>query len=73
METSDEWLEWFRMTPTERFKASMDLWPQFIAMGGSCDPDPDYQSPFFDEAEWRALADDGRPSLRALRSSRIQS
>ena len=42
----DEWMEWYRMTPIERWHASGLLWEVYIAMGGSLDPEPDTQSPF---------------------------
>lgn len=43
----DEWMEWYRMTPAERWQASEILWEAYIAMGGSLDPEPDTQSPFY--------------------------
>jgi len=43
----DEWMEWYRMTPSERWQASGQLWEVYIAMGGSLDPEPDTQSPFY--------------------------
>ena len=33
----DEWQEWFRLTPLERWSESMKLWPQYLAQGGSLD------------------------------------
>jgi hypothetical protein len=62
-----EWLEWYRLTPEERFLESMKLWETFVALGGSLDPEPDTQSPFFDPAEWRENLADGRPGMRVLR------
>jgi len=50
----DEWEEWYRMTPQERFRESEKLWETFFAPGGSLEPEPDTQSPFFDAEEWRA-------------------
>jgi len=43
----DEWMEWYRMTPAERWHASGQLWGVYVAMGGSLDPEPDTQSPFY--------------------------
>ncbi len=43
----DEWMEWYRMTPAERWRASGQLWEAYLAMGGSLDPEPDTQSPFY--------------------------
>ena len=42
----DEILEWYRMSPTERFEESQKLWEIFTILGGSYDPEPDTQSPF---------------------------
>jgi hypothetical protein len=49
--TGEEVLEWYRMTPGERFLESQKLWDVFILLGGSVDPERDTQSPFnFTEA-----------------------
>jgi hypothetical protein len=63
----EEWAEWYRLTPRERFAESMKLWDAYLALGGSLEPEPDTQSPFFDAEEWRASAPDGRSSVRVLR------
>ncbi len=42
----DEWKEWLDLTPLERFRQSEILFAQYLAMGGSLDPDPDPTSPF---------------------------
>ncbi len=69
----EEWAEWYRMTPQERFRESMKLWETYLALGGSLEPEPDTQSPFFDEEEWRASAAYGRPGVRVLRRGGVQS
>ena len=66
-----EWVEWYRMSPEERWEESSKLWVTYLALGGTLDPEPDTQSPFFDEAEWRALAADGRPGVRVVRRSGV--
>ena len=43
----DEWMDWYRMTPAERRQASGQLWETYLALGGSLDPEPDTQSPFY--------------------------
>ena len=63
----EEWAEWYGMTGQERFRESMKLWETFVALGGSLEPEPDTQSPFFDEAEWRENSSHGRPGVRVLR------
>ena len=62
-----EWADWYRLSPQERWHYSTLLWQEYIALGGNLDPEPDTQSPFFDAAEWRAIASHGRPGLRDLR------
>jgi hypothetical protein len=42
-----ETLAWWRLTPAQRFQESQKLWSTFVALGGSLDPEPDWQSPFY--------------------------
>ena len=64
---TDEWHEWYRLTPQERWRESEKLWAQYLAMGGSLDPEPDSQSPF-DFPELRGTRPvDGGTGLRVLR------
>jgi hypothetical protein len=63
----DEWADWYALTPAQRLEESAKLWQTYIALGGSLDPEPDSQSPFFDPQEWRAVAADGRPGVRLVR------
>ena len=63
----EEWAEWYRLTPEQRFVESMKLWETYLALGGSLDPEPYTQSPFFDAKEWRENATNGRPGVRVLR------
>lgn len=68
---ADEWQEWFRLTPLERWQESMKLWAQYLAQGGSLDPEPDSQSPF-DFPELRGPRPvDGRSGLRILRRGEV--
>ena len=62
-----EWAEWYALTPAERFRESVGLWETYLALGGSLEPEPDTQSPFFDPEEWRKNAAHGRPGVRILR------
>lgn len=45
---SGEWLEWYRLSPLERLRESQKMWAAYLALGGSFDPEPDTQSPFYD-------------------------
>ena len=62
-----EWAEWYRMTPQERWAESAKLWRTYLALGGSLDPEPDTQSPFFHADEPREVPLDGRPGVRVVR------
>ena len=42
----EETLDWYALSPVERFEESMKLWEIFIIAGGSLEPEPDTQSPF---------------------------
>jgi len=42
----DEVLEWYTLSPAERFLESQKLWEVFLLFGGKYDPEPDTQSPF---------------------------
>ncbi len=44
--SEDEWLEWYRMTPMERWQETSKLWQYYLQIGGTLDPEPDSQSPF---------------------------
>lgn len=66
-----EWAEWYLMTPEERWHASSRLWEIYLSLGGTLDPEPDTQSPFFDEQEWREISTHGRTGLRVIRRSGV--
>ncbi len=66
-----EWAEWYAMTPTERFAQSAILWDTYVSLGGSLDPEPDTQSPFYDPDAIRESPSDGRPGLHIVRRSGV--
>ena len=66
-EESDEWDEWARLTPQQRWEESAKLWATYLALGGSLDPEPDTQSPFYDTYEECGCFTDGRPGVRVVR------
>jgi hypothetical protein len=66
-----EWAEWYMLSPGERFLESAKLWETYLTLGGSLEPEPDTQSPFFDPAEWRENAPHGRAGVHILRRSGI--
>ncbi|MBL7130822.1 MAG: hypothetical protein ISS45_05425 [Candidatus Omnitrophica bacterium] len=44
---TDEDMEWLTITPAQRLLETTKLWKLYIALGGSLDPEPDPQSPFY--------------------------
>lgn len=66
-EMPDEWKEWVALTPLERFAQGEQLLVEYIAQGGSLDPDPDPSSPFDVPEAWRPDLAHGRAGLRLLR------
>jgi len=42
----DEWFEWYRLTPQERWSETEKLWAFYLSVGGSLNPEPDSESPF---------------------------
>jgi hypothetical protein len=47
------------------------LWAHYLCIGGSLDPEPDTESPFYDDSAPGPCPADGRPGLRVLRRSRV--
>jgi hypothetical protein len=68
-----ETLEWWSLTPAQRFVESQKLWSSFLALGGSLDPEPDSQSPFYFEEAPGSRAPHGRSGLHRVRRGRVQS
>ena len=63
----EEWQEWIDLTPMERFRRSEEIFAQYLALGGSLDPDPDPTSPFDVPETWSPSTAHGRAGLRVLR------
>ena len=68
-----EWAEWYRLTPVQRWLESEKLWQTYLALGGSLDPEPDTQSPFFDARTTRPRSAHGRTGVRVPRRIRNKS
>ena len=43
----DEAEEWLYLTPAQRLLETTKLWQLYLSLGGSLDPEPDPQSPFY--------------------------
>src|SRR5438309_1062068 len=69
--TEPEWLEWFALTPQQRWAESEKLWVHYLEIGGRLDPEPDTQSPFFDPDASGEEPADGWAGLRAVRRSGV--
>ena len=67
----EEWAEWYLLAPQQRWLESARLWSTYLALGGSLDPEPDPQSPFFDAEEWSRITSHGGPGLRSIRRSGV--
>lgn len=67
----DDWAEWYCLHPLERWRESEKLWQGYLMLGGTLDPEPDTQSPFFDPRASSPGPADGRPGLRIVRRSRV--
>jgi hypothetical protein len=63
----EEWAEWYRLSPAQRWLESEKLWETFLALGGSLDPEPDTQSPFFDPKAPYAGPVRSLPGVRIVR------
>lgn len=66
-----EWVEWYALTPSERWAESLKLWGTYLAMGSVLDPEPDTQSPFYVPEAAGEGAADGRPGMHFLRRSGV--
>jgi hypothetical protein len=66
-----EVLDWYRLSPQERWTESMRLWDTFRLLGGKLEPESDTQSPFDDARTRRGGAAHGRTGLRAVRRSGV--
>jgi hypothetical protein len=66
-----EWAEWYSMTPLQRWEESAKLLDHYLSLGGSLDPEPDTQGPFYDPNEPRQVPVDGRPGMHIVRRGRV--
>jgi len=64
---NEEWEEWYQMTPQQRWEESGKLWQFYLSVGGSLDPEPDPQSPFYIFGEGCSIPLDGWAGVRVIR------
>lgn len=67
----EEVLDWYLLSPQERWAESMRLWDTFFLLGGTLEPEPDSQSPFDDAGARRQGPSYGRTGLRPIRRSGV--
>ena len=67
----EEWAEGYRLSPEERWRETCRLWEWFLEAGGSLDPEPDTQSPFFDPEARHQSPVDERAGPRVVRRSGV--
>jgi len=67
----DEWQEWAMLTPLERFQESEKIFAQYLALGGTLDPDPDPTSPFYDPETSGSGIAYGGAGVRVLRRGAV--
>lgn len=68
---SDEWRDWYALTPNERWRESLRLREFYLAAGGSLDPEPDTQSPFYFAGARSPMPANGGAGVRLLRRSGV--
>ena len=67
----DPWLEWYSLTPQQRWEETTKAWQFYRQVGGTLDPEPDSQSPF-DAVMPRGQAPAyGGAGVRVLRRGRV--
>ena len=69
----DETVEWYLMSPAERFEESQKLWLNFKMLGGSYDIQPDLQSPFYFQETSGPSSSHRRAGCNSLWGRGIQS
>ena len=67
----DSWIEWYRLTPQQRWDESMKNWQFYLQVGGSLDPEPDSQCPFDTVMPRGQVPAYGRAGMRILRRGRV--
>lgn len=67
----DTWVEWYRLTPQQRWAESMKIWQFYLQVGGTLDPEPDSQSPFDSVMPRGEAPAYGRAGVRVLRRGRV--
>lgn len=67
-----EWAAWWAMTPVERLEASHRQMTEYLALGGSLDPEVDTQSPFWSEEDLKEFAQRQQGRIRDARYAKTR-
>jgi hypothetical protein len=65
----EEWLDWYKLSPEQRWAETKKLWDFYLSLGGELDPEPDSQSPFDTHFAQGALTPHGGTSMCDVRRS----
>ena len=55
-----------RLSMQERWRETQKLWQFYLSVGGSLDPEPDSQSPFYFTDDWNSSPLRGHPDMNAV-------
>jgi hypothetical protein len=69
----EEWAEWYRLTPVQRWHESEKLWQTYLAFGGSLEPDSDDQDSFFESSIPDPKPNRALDAVQALWGNRMKS
>lgn len=64
--------EWLGLTPAQRIIESGKLWELYLSLGGSLDPEPNPQSPFYFPEIRSKKSSHRRSGVHYLRRRRVQ-
>jgi hypothetical protein len=62
-----EWVDWYKLTPLERWYESEKIFAYYLSLGGSLEPEVDSQSPFDACYPPCPRLVDGAPGLHIIR------
>ena len=68
---SEEWAEWYLLTPEQRWRETGKLWDLYLIFGGTLDPEPDSESPFDDLFEKGEIPPHRGTGMHIIRRSRV--
>jgi len=61
-----EWAVWYQLSMLERWRVTEKLWQYYLSAGGSLDPEPDPQSPFYFGEDVDRTPPERQPDVRSV-------